>query len=138
MTMDAPSATAERPATPVPAEFAAYLPPALAEVNVPAYVIDDDGIVRWLNPAAEAIVGPVEGHPFTECVSMDPASAQKVFSTRLKGEDNADPPVVMVRRDGEQTRCEVSSVQLQSGHRVVGMFGLAIPGERRPPPVHDS
>ncbi len=136
--MHAPPAEAEQRAQPVPAEFAGYLPPALAEVNVPAYVVDEAGIVRWLNPAAEAIVGPVEGHPFTECIALDEVSARKIFSQRLKGEDTRDRNVVMLGPDGEEVRCEVSSVRLASGHHVVGMFGLAIPGNRKPPPVRDS
>ena len=36
----------------IPPEFAPYLPAALADVNVPAYVLDATGRVRWLNAAA--------------------------------------------------------------------------------------
>ena len=34
---------------------------ALENVGVPSYVLDATGIVRWLNPAAERIVGDVRG-----------------------------------------------------------------------------
>lgn len=34
---------------------------ALERVNVPAYVIDATGVIRWLNPAALGIVGDVPG-----------------------------------------------------------------------------
>jgi len=30
---------------------------ALTAVNVPSYVIDRSGVIRWLNPAAERVVG---------------------------------------------------------------------------------
>jgi PAS domain-containing protein len=34
---------------------------ALERVRVPAYVIDRDGIIRWINQAAEQLVGDVRG-----------------------------------------------------------------------------
>ena len=136
--MDAPPAPAEQRGPPVPDEFAGFLPPALAELNVPAYVIDEDGIIRWLNPACEAIVGHAEGRPFTDIVAADSDEAQKAFARRLDGTDTADQSVPFVGPDGEETKVEVSSVRLASGHHVVGMFGLAVPRERRRPPVRDS
>src|SRR5688572_30382333 len=30
---------------------------ALEQVNVPSYVVDPTGIIRWLNPAAQRLVG---------------------------------------------------------------------------------
>ena len=33
----------------------------LEHVNVPSYLIDTSGVIRWLNPAAEKIVGNVRG-----------------------------------------------------------------------------
>jgi PAS domain-containing protein len=32
---------------------------AIGRVRVPAYMIDRDGIIRWLNPAARKLVGDV-------------------------------------------------------------------------------
>lgn len=118
-------------AAPVPAEFAPYLPPALADVNVPAYVLDDEGRVRWLNEAARAIVGDVVGRPLTEIVDLDPAAARAIFKRRLAGLDERDHSVSLVAPGGERTRVEVSSVPLATGHRVVGMFGLAVPLDRK-------
>jgi PAS domain-containing protein len=34
---------------------------ALEAISVPSYVIDASGVVRWLNPAAEKLVGDVRG-----------------------------------------------------------------------------
>ena len=38
---------------------------ALANVGVPSYVLDTTGVVRWINPAAERLVGDVRGRQFT-------------------------------------------------------------------------
>jgi PAS domain-containing protein len=37
---------------------------ALERVNVPSYVIDAHGVIRWVNPAGERIVGDVLGRQF--------------------------------------------------------------------------
>jgi len=59
---------------------------ALSDVNFPAYVIDRDGIVVWLNRAAKEIVGDVEGRPFTEVVApRDRRRVQEAFLRKLLG-----------------------------------------------------
>ena len=106
---------------------------ALTAVNVPSYVIDRHGIVRWLNPAAEAIVGDARGRPFTELVApADRLRARATFARNLLGGVNvADVGVHVIAPDGAQRRIEVSSTPLHRGHKVVGVFGL-IPRADRP------
>jgi DNA-binding CsgD family transcriptional regulator len=133
---NAPLATTRT--APVPPEFAPYLPPALADVNVPAYVLDSDGRCRWLNAAAMAIAGDAVGRPLTDLVDVDPRTAQTIFERRLAGLDERDHSVALVAPGGERTRVEISSVPLESGHRVVGMFGLAIPVDRKRVPPRES
>ena len=118
---------------PVPAEFAPYLPPALANVNVPAYVLGADGRVRWLNAAAVALVGDVVGRPATELVDLDPRTARAIFERRIAGRDERDHTVTVLDPDGKKTRVDISSVPLGREHRIIGMFGLAVrrdPGRR--------
>ena len=38
---------------------------ALERVSVPAYVIDRHGVIRWINAAAERLVGDVRGKQMT-------------------------------------------------------------------------
>ena len=38
---------------------------ALEAINVPAYVIDSHGVIRWVNAAGKRIVGDVTGRQFT-------------------------------------------------------------------------
>jgi DNA-binding CsgD family transcriptional regulator len=113
----------------VPAEFAPFLPPALAEVSIPAYVLDREGRIRWLNAAARAIAGDVVGQPFTAVLDLDEHVARGIFERRLAGLEDGDLSVSVAG-----TQVEVSSVRLGSDHRVVGMFGLAVPERRKPLP----
>src|SRR5207302_1656089 len=113
--------------SPVPAEFVQSIPRAVADVNVPAYVLDPHGRARWLNEAAREIAGDCVGKSFVDELEMDPAVARATFSRRLTGADEGDHSVVIVGPDGERRRVEISSVRLRRGHRVIGMFGLAVP-----------
>ena len=64
----------------VPEAFAPYLDRAIAHVNVPAYIVDREGRIRWLNAAARKIVGDVVGEPFTAVVQMEDTLARSIFA----------------------------------------------------------
>jgi hypothetical protein len=38
---------------------------ALGNVGVPSYVLDTAGVVRWINPAAERLLGDIRGLHYT-------------------------------------------------------------------------
>jgi hypothetical protein len=44
---------------------------ALADVGVPSYVLDTSGGVRWINAAAERLLGDVRGRHFTSVVAPE-------------------------------------------------------------------
>ncbi len=44
---------------------------ALERLLVPAFMIDRDRTIRWLNIAARDLVGKKEGSPFTDVVSTE-------------------------------------------------------------------
>jgi PAS domain S-box-containing protein len=114
---------------------------ALQGVAVPSYVLDTTGIVRWINPAAERLLGDVRGCHFTSLVAPEDTPrarerfAQKMLGTSLSSEASGH----LVSTAGTRVPVEVSSVQLTSDERVVGVFGLI---EDRPddtpsvPPPH--
>ena len=114
---------------------------ALENVGVPSYVLDATGIVRWLNPAAERLVGDVRGRHLTSVVAPEdkPGArerfAQKMLGTALTSEASGH----LVSSTGTRVPVEVSAVALKNGERVVGVFGLF---EERPddstkaPPAH--
>jgi PAS domain S-box-containing protein len=87
---------------------------ALEHVNVPSYVIDRAGVVRWLNPAA-AVVGDQVGRQFTSVVAPeDSRRARELFARKILGNTEVtDAPVVVVDSAGERVAVEISSVPLR-------------------------
>jgi PAS domain S-box-containing protein len=113
---------------------------AIERVRVPAYVIDRHGIIRYLNPAARKLVGDVRGRQLTSVVAPEETRrAREIFARNLMGpRAGSDNKGVVIDADGERVSIEVSAVPLQSGGRVIGVFGqvLDIEEDDRPPPPH--
>ena len=99
---------------------------ALSAVGVPSYVLDTTGAVRWINAAAERLVGDVRGRHFTSVVAPeDTRRARELFSRKVLGTAaSTDSTGVLVSTVGTRVAVEISSVPLMSGGRVVGVFGL--------------
>src|SRR5689334_15725348 len=93
---------------------------AIDRVRVPAYVIDREGIIRWLNPAALKLVGDVRGRQLTSVVAPEETRrAQEIFTRNLHGPpDGSDNKGVVIGADGERVSVEVSAVPLRGGGRV--------------------
>lgn len=98
---------------------------ALEHVNVPSYVIDRAGVVRWMNPAAQALVGDRTGQQFTSVVAPEETRrAREMFARKILGNTEVtDAPVTVVDLDGARVGVEISSVPLRRGEHVVGVFG---------------
>jgi PAS domain S-box-containing protein len=98
---------------------------ALERVNVPSYVIDAQGVIRWVNPAGKRIVGDVRGRQFTSVVAPEETRrAREMFARKIVGNESVtDAEVVVVNRDGGRVPVEVSSIPLVRGEHVVGVFG---------------
>src|SRR4051794_8754867 len=99
---------------------------ALVGVGIPSYVVDNAGVVRWINPAAERLVGDVRGRQFTSVVAPeDRRRARDLFAQKVLGATAAtDSAGVLVSTGGTRVAVEISSVPLRDGGRVVGVFGL--------------
>ena len=99
---------------------------ALGSVGVPSYVLDTTGVVRWINAAAERLVGDVRGRHFTSVVAPeDSRRARELFSRKVLGTTSAtDATGVLVSTGGTRVAVEISAVPLMNGERVVGVFGL--------------
>jgi PAS domain S-box-containing protein len=112
---------------------------ALEAINVPAYVIDSHGIIRWVNPAGQRIVGDVTGRQFTSvCAPEETRRAREVFASKIAGTAKVtDAEVVLVQEDGERIGVEVSSVPLYSGGQIIGVFGQLVHVDTEPDrPLH--
>ena len=99
---------------------------ALQNVGVPSYVLDETGGVRWINAAAERLLGDVRGRHLTSVVAPeDSLRARESFSRKLLGTAaSTEATGVLVSASGERVPVEISSVPLMSGERVIGVFGL--------------
>jgi PAS domain S-box-containing protein len=114
---------------------------ALDGLLVPSYVLDTTGAVRWINPAAERLLGDVRGRHFTSVVGPeDRARARELFARKVLGTTAAtESSAVFVSTDGTRLPLEVSAVPLMGGERVVGVFGLLtgpLDDEASEPPAH--
>ena len=98
---------------------------ALEHINVPSYVLDDHGTIRWVNPAGRQLVGDVRDKLFTSVVAPEEKSrAQDEFAKKVFGtQKTTDAEVVVVDGSGQRMMVELHSVRLLRGDRVVGVFG---------------
>jgi PAS domain S-box-containing protein len=99
---------------------------ALEDVNVPSYCVDRFGIIRWLNPAAQELVGDVRGRQQSSVVVPEQArEARESFLRKVMGTERAtEASVVVVDPSGERIQIEISSVPIHEGSRIVGVFGI--------------
>lgn len=115
------------------------IPDAIERLRVPAYFIDTYGIIRWLNPAAQKIVGDVRGRHLTSVVAPEETRrAREIFARNLIGPPTgSDNRGVVIGADGERVMVECSAVPLRSGGQVIGVFGQVLDLEDDvPPPPH--
>jgi PAS domain S-box-containing protein len=95
-------------------------------VSVPSYVLDTKGIIRWINPAAERLLGDIRGKHYTSVVAPEERlRTSELFTRKMLGTDPAtEASGVLVSTDGKRMTVEVSGVVLKNGEQVVGVFGL--------------
>jgi PAS domain S-box-containing protein len=98
---------------------------ALERARVPAYAIDRTGVIRWVNPAAQRIVGDVRGRHLTSVLAPeDRRRGQEIFMRNLLGPpEGSDNRGVLLNAEGERIEAELSAVPLESGGHVIGVFG---------------
>ena len=122
-------------------EFGGDLHAALEDVSVPSYIVDATGVIRWINPAAERIMGNVVGRQNTSVVAPEETRrVRESFARKLAGTEKVtDEELVVITKDGERVQVEVSAVAMMDGHRMVGVFGQVSDVVEEPahaPPPH--
>ena len=97
----------------------------LEHINVPSYLIEANGIIRWINPAARRLVGDVAGRQFTSVVAPENTRrARELFARKIVGGTSAtDAGVAIIDRQGNRLGVEITSVPVFDGEHVVGVFG---------------
>jgi DNA-binding CsgD family transcriptional regulator len=105
--------------------YSADIVVALEDVNVPSYLVDPAGVIRWVNPCGIRLVGDVRGKQFTSVISsVDVHRARENFTRMmLQTKKVADNRVHLQGPDGTVIQADASSVALVDGHRVIGVFG---------------
>jgi len=105
------------------------LAPSIAKLTVPAYILDRNAIVRWLNKAAVDQFGDLRGKRASHVVAPEDADrARREFAGKLLGTIEATDATADLRTaDGRTVRVDISSTQLVDHGAVVGVFGLADP-----------
>jgi PAS domain S-box-containing protein len=107
---------------------------SLERIGVAAFVLDPQGRIRYQNERARVTLGDWRGRHFSEVVaSRSQMEARLRFTRQVFGTEPVSTTEAWLRtRDGEAP-VEVHAVALDSGERVVGVFGLFNPkhDERR-------
>lgn len=103
---------------------------ALARLRVPAFAVQRDGTVAWLNAAARNLLGDREGTAFTQVVAPESVHlARKEFAREVVGSaPSAEYEATLLKGDGTPVRAEISSVPVANDGRIVGVFGVALVG----------
>jgi len=106
-------------------EIGADVEDALERIRVPAYIIDRDGIIRWLNLAAQRLVGDVRGTHLTSALPPEERQrGQAIFTRNLLGpKEGSDNRGILLNAQGERFTAELSAVPLARGGQVIGVFG---------------
>jgi DNA-binding CsgD family transcriptional regulator len=105
------------------------LAPSIAKLTVPAYVLDRNGVVRWLNKAAVDQFGDLRGKRISQVVEREYVDlARREFAAKILGAVETTEATISLRTvDGRSVRVDVSSTQLVDKGSIVGVFGLADP-----------
>jgi PAS domain S-box-containing protein len=116
------------------------LAPSIEKLTVPAYILDRNATVRWLNSAALAHFGDLRGKKISQIVEPAYAArARQEFAAKLLGTQESTEATVTVRTaDGTRLGVEISSTQLLEHGSIVGVFGLANPADELVSPAADS
>ena len=98
---------------------------ALDRLPLPVFAIASNGVIRWLNMAAEQVVGDRRGARFTQLVApeskavVDEAFASKVIGSR----EATDYEAVLLTQDGSRVDVEICSVAVDGDAGIAGVFG---------------
>ena len=121
------------PRTVQPPSFGGDLGRALAQINAPAYVLDQSGVIRWMNARAIELLGDHRGAHYLAPVAPEARSESRLAFTkkRLGSAQTTDYESVLRLRSGERVPVEIHAVSIENGGRFVGIFGIVAIDEER-------
>lgn len=107
----------------------------LANVGAPMYMLDRNGIIRWMNARAIELLGDHRGNHFTAPMAPEAqAKARVEFAKKILGTARtSDFEAIEVLRTGERVLVEIHSSAIEDGGRIVGIFGIIDVRDQRTP-----
>jgi DNA-binding CsgD family transcriptional regulator len=98
---------------------------ALDRLPIPVFTVASNGVIRWLNPAGESLVGDKRGVAFPQVFAPESrAAARTAFASKVVGSRMATMyDAVMLKADGSKVNVEISSAVVEGAAGVVGVFG---------------
>jgi PAS domain S-box-containing protein len=104
---------------------------ALHKLTVAAYVVDNDGRIRWQNRGSIDMIGQRVGQHFARVVAPEDAHvARTEWARKVIGESQStEYTVTLFDHGGRRIRVRASSAPLRRGGNVIGVFGVAYPAE---------
>ncbi|HEX2292888.1 MAG TPA: LuxR C-terminal-related transcriptional regulator [Gaiellaceae bacterium] len=108
------------------AEATIDLTKTLKRVRVPCAIADQHGTITWLNDAARAAFGDLEGKPFVSVVAPEYVPVVEREQQRLlDGAPATDYEVDVLTVHGRR-RAQISSVPVEGGDACHAVFGVAV------------
>jgi PAS domain S-box-containing protein len=102
---------------------------ALDGIDLPAYVIDREGTLRWANHATSMLIGDRIGQSFLNFLPADVRERVKAqFARKVVGGSSTVYQLAVLDLDGRRVELSVRSAPLRAdGREIVGIFGVAVP-----------
>ena len=105
---------------------------ALAEIGVPAGILDPEGVLRWSNAQAIEVFGDQRGRAFADVVAPESRKWAKLLVARLLvgRHRSLEARAILLDRHGRKLPGKLHGVPLRDGATLIGVFGLR-PHRRR-------
>jgi PAS domain S-box-containing protein len=97
-------------------------------IDLPTYVFDREGMLRWANHATAVLLGDRVGQSFLTFMPADVREHVKAqFARKLVTGAPTVYELAVLDRDGRRVDLRVRSAPLRRDGEIVGVFGIAIP-----------
>lgn len=101
---------------------------AMNDLDVPIYVVDAAGTLRWANRATTKLIGKRCGQSYLSFIADDSRDrAKDHFARKIVGGFPTAYDLAVVDQAGRRVPLRVRGAPLRSGGSVVGILGLAVP-----------
>jgi DNA-binding CsgD family transcriptional regulator len=99
---------------------------ALGRLSLPVFAIARNGLIRWMNQAAEDVVGDRRGLRFTQVVAPESKGiVESAFASKVVGSrSSTDYEAVLLKEDGSPVRVEICSVAVDGKDGTIGVLGV--------------